>query len=252
MMKNNFTRFALGLIVVTAVWSLPAHSQTSSRQLLNQTIAALGGEAFLNVKEIHTTGRFFSFNKGELSGGDLFVDYIKFPDMERTEFGRERNKSITINKGSEGWVFEPRDKQWDPQPISQAEEFVAGFKTSFDYVLRFALSHPQSTIQNIGSEIIDFKRADVIEVRDAQKNRIHLFVDRQTKMPLKMEVRRGDDNLLREEIYANWHEFQGVKTPMHLVRYTGGVKTMEIRLETAAYNSGLSDSLFAPAATASR
>ena len=251
-MMNLLKHFASVLAVVTIVWNSTAWSQTGGRQILNQMVSALGGDAFTNVREIHTTGRFFSFSKGQLTGGDLFADYIKFPDMERTEFGREKNKSITINKGGEGWVFEPRDKEWGPQPASQAEEFVVGFKTSFDYVMRFVLNHPQTTIQNIGSEIIDFKRADIVELRDSQKNRIQISIDRQTRLPLKMQVRRADEAELREEIYANWHEFQGVMTPLLVIRSTGGVKMMEIRLEAAAYNTGLSDSLFAPAATASK
>jgi hypothetical protein len=222
-----------------------AQSQ-SARQLADQMIAALGGSAFLDVQEIHTTGRYFSFSKGELSGGDLFVDYIRFPDTERTEFGRERSKTITINKGSEGWVINTREKQVEPQPASQSEDFVVGFKTSFDYVLRFVLSHPQTTVQSLGNEIIDFKRADVLEVRDPVKNLIRFYIDRTTRLPVKMQVRRVNEREVREDLFGNWHSFQGVMTPMFVSRSTDGLKTMEVRLDTAAYNSGLADSLFTP------
>ena len=51
-------------------------------KLIDQMLKALGGQSFLDVKDIHTTGRFFGFTRGELSAGDLFSDYIKFPDME--------------------------------------------------------------------------------------------------------------------------------------------------------------------------
>jgi hypothetical protein len=33
-------------------------------------------------------------------------------------------------------------------------------------------------------------------------------------------------------------------TPLFVTRYSDGVKTMEIRAETATYNSGLSENLF--------
>src|SRR5262245_52417817 len=89
-------------------------AQSRSNPVLTEMIRALGAQEFLGVKEIHTTGRFFSFSKGELNGSDLFADYIKFPDMERTEFGREKNKSITINRGKEGWKIESR-KDAGPQ-----------------------------------------------------------------------------------------------------------------------------------------
>ena len=225
-----------------------AWGQSRSNPVFDQMIEALGGQTFLDVKDIHTTGRFFTFSKGDLSGSDLFSDYIKFPDMERTEFGREKNKSITINKGSEGWKIEPKNDP-EPQAAVQAEEFVKNFKTSFDYVLRFVVKQPQTTIQTLPGEIIDFKRTDVVELRDSAKNRIRFYVDRQTRFPIKMQVRRADRQGIQEELYGNWHKFQGVATPLFISRSTNGVKTMEIRAETAAYSSGLSDNLFAaPAA----
>ena len=53
---------------------------------------------------------------------------------------------------------------------------------------------------------------------------------------------------MHEEVYANWHKFDGVMTPLMVVRYKDGVKTMEIRAEKVAYNPGFPDSLFAPPA----
>src|SRR5215510_8775068 len=81
---------------------LTAQSQTRPSERLDQMIQALGGQAFLDVKDIRTTGRFFGFTRGELSSSDLFSDYIKFPDMERTEFGGPKNKTVQINRGKEG------------------------------------------------------------------------------------------------------------------------------------------------------
>ena len=219
-------------------------AQSRFNPALSEMIQALGGQSFLEVKEIHTTGRFFSFSRGELTGSDLFADYIKFPDMERTEFGREKNKSITINRGKEGWKIEPK-KESGPQSAVEAEDFLANFKTSFDYVLRFVINDPKTTVQNLPSELADFKRVDVVELRDPAKNLIRFFVDRDTRLPVKMQVRRADRAQVNEEQYGNWHKFQSVNTPLFLSRSRDGVKTMEIRLETAAYNGSLPDSLFA-------
>ena len=233
--------------VVSVVLIAPVLAQDRARTILDQMIQALGGDAFIDVKDIHSAGRFFIFTKGELSGADAFSDYIKFPDMERTEFGKDKKKlTIEINKGEEGWTI--KDKEVEPQPASRVEEFAEHFKTTFDYVLRFVINHRQTTIQSVGGEIIDFKRVDVVEVRDPQKNRIRFYIDRNSHMPVKMQVRRAD-NKLHEERYGNWHTFQGVKTPLFVERFTDGVKTMEIRAETVAYNTNLPDSLFAPPAT---
>ena len=61
---------------------------------------------------------------------------------------------------------------------------------------------------------------------------------------MKKTVRRLDDPRIHEEVYSNYHEFQNVLTPLLIDRYTDGLKTTEIRIDSVAYNSNLSDRLF--------
>ncbi len=235
----------LVVLLAACLSGVPVQAQSPQpRKILNDMLEELGGQIFLDVKDIHTTGRFYQFKRGDLAGVDNFEDYMKFPLMERTEFGKAKNKEITINNANEGWKITPKDKEPQEQVPAEVQEFINNFKTSFDYILRFTLSESKTTVQHVGSEIIDFNRADMIELRDAAKNRIVFFVDRTTKLPVKMQVRRSDEKVMREERYGNWHKFSGVLTSLFISRSTDGVKTMEIRLDGAAYNSGLSDNLF--------
>src|ERR1041384_6859835 len=236
---------AFGWLFCSFMLASVSWAQTKSNESIDQMIGALGGPAFTDVKDIHTSGRFFTFSHGDLSSSDLFSDYLKCPGMERTEFGTLNKKSITINRGKEGWKIVGK-RAAEPQAAAESEEFLKAFQTSFDYVLRFVINERQTTIQKVGSEIIDFKRVDVVEVRDPEKNLITFYIDRDTHLPVKMQVRRTGESKIREEQYNNWHKFQGVMTPVYVSRVTDGVKTMEIHLDTAAYNSGLADSLFAP------
>jgi hypothetical protein len=162
--------------------------------------------------------------------------------MERTEFGTLRNKTIHVNRGGEGWILEGKDLK--PQSAADVDDFMIGFKTSFDYVTRFVLNQPRTTVQLTGAEMIDFKRADVVEVRDASKNLIRFYIDRQSHLPVKMQVRRANKSVIHEEQYSNWHKFQGVATASFVSRFTDNEKTMEIRLDNAVYNSGVMDNLF--------
>ena len=155
-------------------------------------IEALGGSQFLDVKEIQTSGRFFTFKREQVSQSDLFTDYIKFPDMERLELGKEKEKTIQINRGLEGWTVTPPlkakdDPQVEEQPVAQTQDFLKTFKTSFDYVMRFVVNSPKASLLNTGTESVDSRRADVLEVRDADRNLLRIFVDRQTHLPLKMQ-----------------------------------------------------------------
>lgn len=240
--------FAVLLIWMTLVAGSSLHAQNqppTPKKVLDDMINKLGGQAFMDVSDIHMTGNFYQFKRGELTGGDYYVDYIRFPMMERTEFGRNKNsKEITINNGDKGWKITPKDKDPKEQLPAEVQEFKAGFKTSFDYILRFTLAEPKTTIQVTGTEIVDFNRADVVEIRDPEKNRIVLYVDRTTKLPVKLQVRRIDEKVTHEERYGNWHAFQGIMTPLFVARFTDTDKTMETRVESATYNSNLSDNLF--------
>src|SRR5438046_6268194 len=93
-----FAALSLCLFLMTN----PAEGQTKPNQLIDQMIDALGGPAFLDVKDIHTTGRFFAFTRGQLSGSDIFCDYIEFPDMMRVEFGPVTRRTTQINRGKGG------------------------------------------------------------------------------------------------------------------------------------------------------
>src|SRR3989475_9144685 len=184
-----FAALSLCLFLMTN----PAEGQTEPIQLIDQMIDALGGPAFLDVKDIHTTGRFFAFTRGQLSGSDIFSDYIKFPDMERVEFGPLTRRTTQINRGKEGWKIAGK-KTPETQSAGETEEFLKGGKTSLDYVLRFTLKERLTTVQSLPSEMIDFKRVDVVELREPDKNRIRFYIPHDTHVPTKWLVRRSDES----------------------------------------------------------
>src|SRR5437773_797327 len=120
-------RSILTLCLCVSAVNTYAQSRTGA-QTIDQMIEALGGQAFLDVKDIRVTGRYFGFTRGELSATDLFADYVKFPDMERTEFGGPKNKTISINRGKQGQKVEGKKDPVEQTP-GETEEFLKGFKT---------------------------------------------------------------------------------------------------------------------------
>ena len=251
----RFSLIRAALVVAVFCLSTNAHAQTitpAARQLLDAMIEALGGQQFLNVKEIQTTGRFFLFNRGEISQSDIYTNYIKYPDMDRIEFGKDKIKPGRINRGLEGWTITPPAKGKDPdvaeQSVVETEEFLRVFRTSFNYMIRFVINTPKASALLAGSESVDLRRADILEIRDAEKNLLRVFVDRETRLPLKTQTRLANETFTDERVYANWHRFSGVMTPKRVIQSRDGVKTQEMFVETAVYNPGFPESLFAPPA----
>ena len=231
--------FLLAAPLLCAPQPLRAHQDAG--EILGKAIETLGGSAYLEVTDVTVHGRVYLFQRGDLIGVDVFTDYIKFPDKERTEFG-ENNELVRINNGREGWNIS--DGKVEPQRGEQVEVFWEEFKVSLDYLLRFVVNQSGSTLQYVGREMIDFKRADVIEIRDEDRTRINLYVDRESGLVMKKTVRRLDDPGVHEEIYSNYHPIQGVLTPLLIDRYTDGLATGQIRFDEVQYNSDLQDHLF--------
>jgi hypothetical protein len=240
MVSRTLSRLgAAASVIVLAV--VPSLGQTDAGEILDRAIGKLGGEAFLAATDVLSTGRYYQFQRGELAGGDVFRDYVKFPDKERTEFGEKRER-VRINNGDRGWNIV--DEVVEAQIPEQIELFWEEFKVGLDYLLRVVLPESQATLQYVGRDMIDFRRVDILEIRDEDRTRINLYVDRSDGLLLKKSVRRLNSPQVHEEVYSNYHEFHGVLTPLLVTRYTGGIKTMEIRFETVTYNSDLSDDLF--------
>ena len=245
------------ILVAVVFFSFTANGNAQTitpgaRQILDAMIQALGGQQFLSVREIQTSGRFFLFNRGEISQSDVYTTYIKYPDADRTEFGKDRIKPARINRGDEGWTITPPAKGKDPdvapQSVADTEEFLRGFRTSFNYMMLFVINTPKASVIQTGSESVDMRRADILEIRDAEKNLLRVYVDRETRLPLKTQTRLADETFTDERVYANWHRFGGVMTPLKVSRSRDGVKIQELFIDTAVYNPGFPDSLFAPPA----
>ncbi len=241
-MKKSFLLSAL-VVAVVVLWQ-PASSwaQRDPRAILDRAIETLGGAAYLDIIDMSTEGRIYQFQRGELNGAEVFADYVQYPDKERTEFG-EDGEAVRINNGSsEGWNV--NDGEVDAQLEDQIEVFWEEFKVSLDHVIRVVVDQPGTTLQYVGREMIDFKRVDILEIRDEDRTRVNLFIDQESGLILKKTVRRLDDPRIHEEVYSNYHEFQNVLTPLLIDRYSDGLKTTEVRIDTVAYNTNLADRLF--------
>ena len=79
-------------------------AENKARTIINQAIEALGGQAYLAVRDREIQGRVYSFHLGRPNGsGGLFWSFSEFPDKERIELTQERDiaELFVGNKGYE-------------------------------------------------------------------------------------------------------------------------------------------------------
>src|ERR1700722_3616661 len=69
-----------------------------ARALIDQAIQAPGGDAYLNIHDVETSGRTYSFHHGRpTSNGVLYWRFVEYPDKERIEVTKERDVATVFN-----------------------------------------------------------------------------------------------------------------------------------------------------------
>ncbi len=90
----------------------------------------------MNVKTIVGRGFFTSFREGISQIPARFLDYIVYPDKERTEFTGDGIRVIQTNSGETGWLFDGATKTLSDMKSAQIEDFKRGMRTSVENLLR--------------------------------------------------------------------------------------------------------------------
>lgn len=227
---------------------MPEQSAAKAKQLLQQTIQALGGNPYLDVKDSSCTGYLGQFgHSGALQSYDQFWDFVKFPDKDRTEFSKKRN-IIQIFNGNEGWVLD-RGGVSDAD-ASQVKDNQNQLETDLDYVLRYRMKEPNMIFRYDGPDVVDLKEADWVEIDDPQGHQIRIAIGRLDHLPIRKEVDSRDPitHMRVEEVdyYSNFHSVDGVMMYFDQTHMRNGLKAFTVSYipDGCKFNTGLQDSLF--------
>lgn len=227
---------------------LPEQSAAKAKALLQGMIQALGGSAYLNVKDSTCKGRLGSFgHSGALSGYDVFLDYVKQPDKDRQEMSKKRN-IIYITNGNQGWVLDRGGVS--EEPSGQIAENERELQVDLDYILRFRLNEPGMIFHYDGPDVVDLKEADWVEIDDPQGHEIHIAIAKLTHLPIRKEVIMRDPvtHMRTEEVdyFSNFQKVDGVMMYFQQTRFRNNMKVFQVFYDPdgCKFNTGLQDSFF--------
>ncbi len=234
---------------------LPEQNAAKARGVIQQAIEALGGEAYLNVKDIYREGRLAQFSSsGELSGYVQFYDYVKMPGKNRTEFYDKRN-IISVMTLEEGWELDRGGIQ--PVGPEAVERYQRNLKKDvLEYFFRYRLNEEGLSFRYQGTDIVDLKQVEWVEIVDRDRTSIRIAFDLSTHLPIRTVI-LWRDPLTRQrfeevEYYANYHPVSGVMTPFQIQKQRNGVNYYQVFFSTYQYNTGVDDSLFTRASLEER
>lgn len=227
---------------------LPEQSAARAKQLLQEMIQALGGPAYLNMRDSTCRGRLGSFgHSGALSNYETFWDFVKPPDKDRTEFSKKRN-IIQVSNGNQGWVLDRGGVS--EEPASQIADSQHDRQVDLDYLLRFRLNEPGMIFRYVGSDIVDLREADWIEIDDPEGHEIRIAIAKITHLPIRKEVAMRDPvtHVRTEEVdyYSNFENVDGVQLYFGQTHIRNGMKVFQVFYDPdgCKINTGLQDSFF--------
>jgi hypothetical protein len=223
-----------------------AANAKKAREVLERAVQALGGRAYLEVRDLHQQGRTNRFYRGSPAGvGAPFHRFWKAPDKERIEHFKKR-EWIIIHNGDQGFdtTFRGTRKE-DPADLA---EYIRRRNHSLDTLLRHGLSQPDLILSYEGLALSDRKQVEKFSLIRPGFHRVTVFVDTVTRLPLRTLYTFRDPEtreMIEEgETFDNYKLVQGINTPHNIVRVRDGEMVRQYFVRTVTYNTGIPDSMF--------
>jgi hypothetical protein len=219
-------------------------AENKARTIINQAIEALGGQAYLTIRDREIRGRVYSFHLGRPNGsGGLFWSFSEFPDKERIELTQERDVAELFvgNKG-----YEITYKGVKTQEKKDLEDYLRRRHYSLDAVLRTWINEPGVILLFEGNAIA----AQHVTVINSQNESVTLYLDADTHLPVKKSFEWRDpvdrQKNLEEEVYENYRPVSGIMAPYNITRFFNGDMSNQRFLNSVTINQGLDQAMFDP------
>lgn len=228
-----------------------------AEQIVKRAIEVLGGSNYLNVRTLIGRGFFSPFRDGAPQPPAKFVDYIIYPDKERTEFGGAMHV-IQTNFGDQGWIFDGAARTIKDQKPAQIADFKFGLKTSVEGLLRGAWRTEGAKLSYLGRREAGLaKRNETVRLTWPDGFWIEYEFGAKDGLPAKiiyLRKRQNPDNdeiqeFMEEDRLAKPINIDGVTAPWVIDHFIAGKQTSRINYEAIEYNKPIADSLFTKPAT---
>ena len=223
-------------------------NSNKARAIIEQGIEALGGQAYLTIRDREQQGRTYGFHHGAASGGGAqFWSFSEFPDKERVEFTKERDIA-QVFVGDRGYEITYKG----PHPLEQKdlEDYLRRRRFSLERVLRIWVNDPGVVMLFEGNAIAAQHPALQVTLVNAQNESVTLYFDVDSHLPIKKSFEWRDpvdkQKNLEEEIYENYRAVSGIMAPYNVTRYFNGDMSNQRFMNTVTINQGLDPAMFDP------
>jgi hypothetical protein len=238
-------------------------SEQRGRILIDQMIAAIGGQAWLNRTTMQSEGRTSSFFHGQPNPYTTgYHDLRRFPasglsEAERIGFLTERGmimpgqKIDVVQIWKEGHGYEVTYKGQTELPKEQVADYYRRRDHSIEVVVHSWISAPGVVIVSEGTDMVERRLCDKVTVLTANNDAVTFELEASTHLPVRRTFQwrnpQFNDFDEEQETYDDYHTIQGLPTPMTITRYHNGDMSSQRYLTKVEYNIPAVPDLFDPA-----
>ncbi|HZU27842.1 MAG TPA: hypothetical protein VFA04_20090 [Bryobacteraceae bacterium] len=246
---------------IAAAFLLSAlHAETMEergKRVVQEAIATLGGDAFLNIRNVEEHGRLYSFYREQLQGlavATLYFEYRKpaHPNdvgmVERQSFGKGKKEDFAVLfTPTEAWELTFRGAR--PLASDRFPRYKLTTMHDVFYILRQRLHEPGMTFLGQGQDVLDNRPVEIVDIIDNNNEKTTVYFDATLKVPIRQKFYHLDpiDNQQDEEVtyYTKYRDVgNGVQWPFDLQREHNKEKVFEIYADSVEINKNLPDTLF--------
>jgi hypothetical protein len=227
-------------------------NEQKARAVLDQMIAAMGGQAYLNLQDSYSEGRYGRFHNEVMVASNVFFRYWKWPDQERYEVTQQRDVVYLFLGDKEYEVIYRGSTELNPQKDDNVRQALLRRRHTLETVLRNWLNASGTILLDEGPTLAESRMAEKITIINAQDDSVSLLVSTDNHLPIeKIFTVRDPQTRERDvevEIYGNWRMVQGINTPYSIQIKRNGQLLRTESIGSITYNTHPPDSYFTPGA----
>jgi hypothetical protein len=251
-----------------ALLAAPAGAETSQqrgKRVIDEAVAALGGENFLQMRDRAEVGRAYQFYREQLSGlamAHIYTRYLTRPEppvpgflglRERETFGKDQSSVVLFtDTGQAGQGLQGYDISWRgarPLPDDRMARYKDTTLHDVLYILRMRLGEPGLTFDSQGSDVRENQPIEIVDITDADNRTVTVYFNTTSRLPVYQVFKRRNlqDKEWDVEVtrYSKYRDAGGgVQWPFAIERDRNGEKIFQMYADSVTINKDLKDDLF--------
>jgi hypothetical protein len=244
----------LALALAPAAASEPAHGGAAqngddaaaknaqqARAAIDRMVQALGGQAWLDMKNQGREGFIAAFFHGNPDPGTTqYYEFHQWPDKDRVDVTKHRDV-VEFYLGNEGWEVTYRGKKAMDKDL--LDDFIRRRDHSIETAIKVWLKDPNTILVYEGQHLVERKLGEQVTLISADNESITILMDTQTHLPLERTFQWRDplykDKNTDAEEYDDYHTMDGFPTPLSITRYKNGEMWRQYYIKKVTFNQQL-------------